>query len=142
VSGGTLRLKVITSTRVVVEADADGVTFPGALGELGILPGHAPLLTTMRIGELAYRSGGRDHHLAVQNGFVEVSLAPADGGTGGTVMVLADVAELPSEIDVDAARAAKTAAETALKSAAGKEFDRQQSLLESAITRIAVAKRS
>jgi F0F1-type ATP synthase epsilon subunit len=57
-------------------------------------------------------------------------------------MVLADVAELPSEIDVDAARAAKAAAETALKSAAGKEFDRQQSLLESAITRIAVAKRS
>ncbi|MGD1148766.1 MAG: ATP synthase F1 subunit epsilon [Thermoanaerobaculaceae bacterium] len=140
-SEGTLRLKVITPTRVVVEVEADDVTFPGALGELGILPGHAPLLTTMRIGELAYRSGGRDHYLAVQNGFVEVSAAPADGGAGGTVTVLADVAELPSEIDVDAARAEKAAAETALKSAAGKEFDRQQAMLESAITRIAVAKR-
>ncbi|MBZ5587439.1 MAG: ATP synthase F1 subunit epsilon [Acidobacteriia bacterium] len=139
-SEGRLRLKVVTPTRVVVETEADSVTVPGALGALGILPGHAPLLATVRIGELTYQIGARDHYLAVQNGFVEVAADPA-GGSGGTVTVLADVAELPSEIDVEAAAAEKTAAETALKSAAGTEFDRQQALLEGAVTRIAVAKR-
>lgn len=140
-SEGRLRLRVVTPTRVVVDTEADSVTVPGALGALGILPGHAPLLATLRIGELSYLSGAREHYVAVQNGFVEVSVAPADSRDGGTVTVLADVAELPSEIDVDAARAEKAAAEAALKNAAGKEFDRQQALLEGAITRIAVATR-
>ena len=132
-SEGRLRLRVITPTRVVVEAEADTVTFPGALGELGILPGHEALLTTMRTGELAYRSGGREHVLAVQNGFAEVA---AD-----VVTVLADVAELPSEIDLEAARSDKAAAEAALKTAGGKELDRQLARLETATTRIAVASR-
>ena len=139
-SEGRLKLKVVTPTRVVVETEADSVTVPGALGALGILPGHAPLLATMRIGELSYRSGAREHSLAVQNGFVEVSAALADGA-GGTVTVLADVAELPSEIDVDAAVAEKAAAEAALRNVAGREFDRQQARLDGAIARIAVAKR-
>ena len=132
-SEGRLRLRVITPTRVVVEADAETVTLPGALGELGILPGHAALLTTMRIGELAYRSGGHDHVLAVQNGFAEVE---AD-----VVTVLADVAELPSEIDLAAAQADKTSAEAALKTAGGKKLDRELDRLEAAVTRIAVAAR-
>jgi len=140
VSEGRLRLRVVTPTRVVVDVEADSVTVPGALGALGILPGHAPLLATLRIGELSYASGTREHYLAVQNGFVEVSSDPATG-SGTTVTVLADVAELPAEIDMDAAHAQKSAAETALKTAAGREFDRQQALLEGAVTRIAVAKR-
>ncbi len=139
-SEARLRLRVVTPSRVVVDAEADSVTVPGALGALGILPGHAPLLATLRIGELSYRAGAREHYLAVQNGFVEVA-APAEGAPGGAVTVLADVAELPSEIDVDAARTEKAAAEEALKSAAGKEFDRQQALLEGAVTRITVAQR-
>jgi F-type H+-transporting ATPase subunit epsilon len=133
VSEGRLRLRVITPTRVVVETDADTVTFPGALGELGILPGHTALLTTMRIGQLAYRSGGREHVMAVENGFAEVA---AD-----VVTVLADVAELPAEIDIEAARADKSAAEAALKTAGGKQLDRQLARLETAVTRIAVAAR-
>jgi F-type H+-transporting ATPase subunit epsilon len=141
VSEGRLRLKVVTPTRIVVEAETDSVTVPGALGALGILPGHAPLLATMRIGELSYRIGTREHYLAVENGFVEVTADPATVGSGGTVTVLADVAELPSEIDMDAANAQKARAEAALRSAAGREFDRQQALLEGAVTRIAVAKR-
>jgi len=141
VNEGRLRLTVVTPTRVVVDAEADSVTVPGALGALGILPGHAPLLATLRIGEMSYRAGTREYYLAVQNGFVEVTADPATVGSGGKVTVLADVAELPSEIDMDAARAEKSAAETALKSAAGREFDRQQALLEGAVTRIAVAKR-
>ncbi len=132
-SEGRLRLRVITPTRVVVEADADSVTFPGALGELGILPGHTALLTTMRIGELAYRSGAREHVMAVQNGFAEVA---AD-----VVTVLADVAELPAEIDLEAATADKAAAEAELRTAGGKKLDRQLARLEVAVTRIAVASR-
>ncbi len=139
-SEGRLRLRVVTPTRVVVEAEADSVTVPGALGALGILPGHAALLATLRIGELSYSSGAREHYLAVQNGFVEVSADPAAGG-GTAVTVLADVAELPSEIDMSAASADKAAAEAALRNAAGTEFDRQQAILEGAVTRIAVAKR-
>ncbi len=130
-SEGRLRLRVITPTRVVVEDDTDSVTLPGALGELGILPGHTALLTTLRIGELAYRSGGRERFLAVQNGFAEVG---ADH-----VTVLADVAELPSEIDLEAARAAMATAEAALKTTGGEELDRQLAILKTATTRIAVA---
>ncbi|HVN74937.1 MAG TPA: ATP synthase F1 subunit epsilon [Thermoanaerobaculaceae bacterium] len=140
-SGDRLRLKVVTPTRVVVDSEADSVTVPAALGALGILPGHAPLLAALRIGELSYHTGTREHYMAVQNGFVEVTSDPASDGGGGTVTVLADVAELPSEIDMDAAKAEKASAEAALKSAAGKEFDRHQAMLEGAVTRIAVAKR-
>jgi len=141
VSEGRLRLRVVTPTRVVVDTEADSVTVPAALGALGILPGHAPLLATLRIGELSYSSGTREHYLAVQNGFVEVTADSGAPGGGGVVTVLADVAELPSEIDTDAAHAQKTAAEAALKSAGGRDFDREQALLEGAVTRIAVAKR-
>ena len=132
-SDGRLYVKVITPTRVVVEGDADTVTLPGPLGTLGILPGHAALLTTLRVGELAYRAGGRDHVLAVQDGFAEVA--------DDVVTVLADRAELPSEIDVDAARADRAAAEAALKTAGGKALDRQLAKLQLATVRLAVAAR-
>ncbi len=132
-SEGRLRLRVITPTRVVVEAGADTVTLPGPLGELGILPGHAALLTTLRVGELAYRSGGRDHVLAVQNGFAEVA--------DDVVTVLADLAELPAEIDVDAAKTDQAAAEGMLKTAGGKALDRQLAKLQLATVRLAVAAR-
>ena len=130
---GRLRLKVVTPVRVVVDTEVDEATLPGVVGALGILPGHAPLLTALGIGELSYRIGTRDQYLAVQRGFVEVA---AD-----VVTVLADVAELPSEIDVEAARAEKQAAEAAMRSAAGKEFDHQRAHLEAAVTRISVATR-
>jgi F-type H+-transporting ATPase subunit epsilon len=133
VSGPRLHLKVVTPVRVVVEADADEVTLPGALGALGILPGHAPLLVTLGIGELSYRTATREHYIAVQRGFAEVA---AD-----VVTVLADVAELPGEIDVEAAREEKRAAEAALRSAAGEEFEHQRAHLEAAVTRITVAGR-
>ena len=132
-SDGRLYVKVITPARVGVEGDADTVTLPGPLGTLGILPGHAALLTTLRVGELAYRAGGRDHVLAVQDGFAEVA--------DDVVTVLADRAELPSEIDVDAARADRAAAEAALKTAGGKALDRQLAKLQLATVRLAVAAR-
>jgi len=130
---GRLRLKVVTPLRVVVDTEVDEVTLPGVVGALGILPGHAPLLAALGIGELSYRLATRDHYLAVQRGFAEVA---AD-----VVTVLADVAELPAEIDVEAARAEKQAAEAAMRSAAGKEFEHQRAHLEAAVTRITVAAR-
>jgi F-type H+-transporting ATPase subunit epsilon len=133
VSEARLQLKVITPTRVVVDAEVEGVTLPGALGALGILPGHAPLLAALRIGELTYRAGGREHHLAIHMGFAEV--------TANEVMVLADIAELPEEIDVALARAEKAAAEEAMKSATSEEFDARRARLEGAITRITVGVR-
>ena len=132
-SGARMRLKVVTPVRVVVDTEADEVTLPAPLGALGVLPGHAPLLASLAIGELSYRTASREHFIAVQRGFVEV--------TADTVTVLADVAELPAEIDVEAAREEKAAAEAALRSAAGDEFEHQRAHLEAAITRIAVASR-
>jgi len=130
---GKLHLKVVTPTRVAVDASCDEVTMPGVVGALGILPGHTPLLTQLRIGELAYRQGIREHYLAIQWGFAEVA--------NDQVTVLAEVAELPEEIDVEAARAEKKAAEDALRTAAGEEFEHQRAHLEAAVTRIAVATR-
>jgi F-type H+-transporting ATPase subunit epsilon len=128
---GKLRLKVVTPVRTVVEAEVDEVTLPGALGALGILPGHAPLLASLRIGELSYRQGMRERWLALQWGFTEVA--------GDVVTVLAEVAERPEEIDVQAAEADRRAAEAALKVAAGPEFEHQRAKVEAAVTRIIVA---
>ena len=132
-SEGKLHLKVITPTRVVVDAEVDTVTLPGALGALGILPGHAPLLASLRIGELSYRAGNREHYLAIHMGFAEIN---AD-----TVTVLADIAELPAEIDVALARAEKAVAEEAMKGGTSADLDTSRAGLEGAITRIAVGSR-
>jgi F-type H+-transporting ATPase subunit epsilon len=131
--GGKLHLKVVTPTRVAVDAMCDEVTLPGVVGALGILPGHTPLLTQLRIGELSYHQGIRERYLAIQWGFAEIA--------NDQVTVLAEVAELPEEIDVEAAKAAKAAAEVALKGATGEDFEQQRAQLEAAVTRIAVATR-
>jgi F-type H+-transporting ATPase subunit epsilon len=128
-----LHLKVVTPTRVVVDAPCDEVALPGAIGEIGILPGHTPLLTQLRIGEMSYRKGMREHYLALQWGFAEIA--------NDQVTVLAEVAELPEEIDVEAARRQKASAESALKAASGEEFEQQRAHLEAAVTRITVAAR-
>jgi F-type H+-transporting ATPase subunit epsilon len=122
-----LHLKVVTPSRVAVDVVCDQVTLPGALGAPGILPGHTPLLTQLRIGELWYTQGMREHYLALQWGFGEV----ASDEKSTRVTVLAEVAELPE----------KVAAEAALKSATGEEFDHQRAHLEAAVTRSTVASR-
>jgi F-type H+-transporting ATPase subunit epsilon len=126
-----LHLRVVTPVRVLVDAAVDGVTVPGALGALGILPGHSPLLGSLGIGELTYRQGNDVHTLAIFRGFLEVA--------GSGVTVLADAAELPGEIDVAAAKAALIAAEDALRTAAGDEQTTAREQLEAATVRLAVA---
>ena len=80
-----LTLEVATPTRLVVTAEVDEVVIPGSQGYFGVLPGHAPLLATLGIGELTYRIGRDEHHLAVSGGFAEVR--------NDKVIILADTAE-------------------------------------------------
>jgi F-type H+-transporting ATPase subunit epsilon len=93
-----LRLEVATPTRLVVSGEADEVVVPGTEGAFGVLPGHAPLLSLVGIGEVMYRTGREEHHLAVSGGFAEVG--------PDHVTILAETAERPEEVDLARARAA------------------------------------
>ena len=106
----TLELEIVTPDKLLVRERVDGVQIPGKTGELGILPGHAPLITTLTIGEISYRQGTNTHYLAVAWGFAEV--------LPQKVTILADTAERAEEIDVKRAQEAKARAEEALKRAA------------------------
>lgn len=101
-----LHLEVVTPERSVVHADASEVQLPGSDGYIGVLPGHAPLLTEAGFGELSYRTGSGTDYIALIGGFAEVL---PDG-----VIVLAESAERPEEINVDRARAEKQEAEKTL----------------------------
>ena len=103
-----IRCEVVTAERMVFSDDVDMVLAPGTEGQLGILPDHAPLITTLDVGELIIRrQGEEDIHVAVGGGFMEVH---SDG-----VTILADTAERAEEIDVERAEAARQRAETLLQ---------------------------
>src|SRR5437667_2280854 len=101
-----LTLEVATPSRFVIGEQVDEVVVPGIEGYFGVLPGHAPLLSTLGIGELTYRSGRDEHYLAVAGGFAEVR--------NDKVIVLADSAERPEEIDRERAARARERAERRL----------------------------
>jgi F-type H+-transporting ATPase subunit epsilon len=103
----TLELEIVTPDKLLVKEPADEVQIPGEAGDLGVLPGHAPLITELTIGEIAYRHGAKTSHLAVAWGFAEV--------LPDKVTILAQTAERASEIDVPRAQTAKARAEEALK---------------------------
>lgn len=128
-----LRLELVTPYKQVLSEEVDEVTAPGAIGEFGLLPGHTPLLTTLKIGELSYRQGGALLHVAVNWGYVEVE--------DDKVTVLVETAEPADEIDLARAKAALGRAEEALKalSPEDKDFLIMQSALERAMIRIQVA---
>ena len=109
-----LTLEIVTPERPLVHETVDEVTLPGVEGELGILPGHTPLLTVLKGGVLSYRAGDARHFVAIAHGFAE---ALAD-----RVTVLAQVAERAEEIDVAKARAAQERAEQRL-AAGGPQTD-------------------
>ena len=104
-----LRLQVVTAERVTFDDDVDVVVAPGSLGELGILPMHAALLTTLAPGPLRIRQGPEEIVLALAGGFLEVR--------DNRVIVLAEAAERADEIDTARAEAARQRALTALKEA-------------------------
>ena len=102
-----IHLDIVTPDRLVAHDAVTAVTIPGKNGYLGILPGHAPLLTELASGALDYTSGGAKHTLCVNWGFAEV--------LGDRVIVLANSAERAEEIDVKRAETAKNRAEERLK---------------------------
>ncbi len=131
---GRLSLIVLTPVRQVVSAEVDAVFLPGYGGELGILPGHTPLLALLGIGELCYTLGARDHYLVISGGFAEVA--------DDRVLVQADMAEMPEEIDLEHAMAEKKEAEALLKTTFGKPLVAAQARLARAHVRIKVAERN
>ena len=110
-----IQLEVITPERRLLSETVDTVTVPGLDGELGILPGHTPLISQLQTGVLSYTQGGVTRRLVVSGGFVEVS--------GDRVSVLADLAEQPEEINASEARGEREQAERALSTFSGSEED-------------------
>ena len=125
-----LRLTVVTPERSLVSATVDEVSLPGEEGYLGVLPGHTPLLTSLRIGEIKYKMGSTAKYLFVSWGFAEI--------LPDRVTVLADVAETPEDIDVEAAAEARDQAEKKLKQLDA-DFRLTQTALEQALGRMQVA---
>ena len=124
---------MVTPYKQVLAIDVDEVTAPGTLVELGILPGHTPLLTTLKIGELTYRQGTETFHVAVNWGYVEVE--------NDKVTVLVETAEPADQIDLARAKEALSRAETAIKALTPEdvEFVQMEASLERALIRIQVA---
>jgi F-type H+-transporting ATPase subunit epsilon len=102
-----MKLEIITPYMKVVDAEVDEVTATGTLGEFGVLPGHAPFLTSLRIGELCYKSNGVAVCMALNWGYFEIK--------DDTIIVLVETAERSDEIDMERAKAALGRAEEALK---------------------------
>ena len=121
--------------RLVVAELVDEVVAPGIEGYFGVLPGHAPFLTTLGIGELTYRQGRDERHLAIAGGFAEVR--------NDKVIILADTAEAPEDIDRARAERARDRAETRLSGRTQEEIDyvRASAALAKALTRLQVAGR-
>jgi F-type H+-transporting ATPase subunit epsilon len=127
-----LTLEVVTPERQVIQETVSEVQLPGLQGYLGILPGHAPLITELGVGELSYRKGGDTFYATAIRGFAEV--------LPDRVIVLAEIAERAEEIDVDRARAALERAERRLaKPEADINWDRATLGLQRALIRLQVA---
>ncbi len=130
-----IRLDIVTAERSVYAEDVDMVIAPGVEGQLGILPHHAPLMTTLQAGELRVKKGGEEVSLAISGGFLEVR--------PDRVVVLADTAERAGEIDMARAEEAKRRAQEQLaaRQAPGIDETRAEASLHRALARIKVAEK-
>jgi F-type H+-transporting ATPase subunit epsilon len=130
----TLKLEIVTAEHKVFSDEVDIVIAPGRDGELGILPQHAALMTTLSSGELIARKSGEEYLLAISGGFLEVR--------DDRVIVLADTAERAEEIDLTRAEAAKKRAQEELThSSSHLDAARAEAALHRAMARIQVADR-
>jgi F-type H+-transporting ATPase subunit epsilon len=128
----TFKLEIVTPEKKVVETAAEEVQIPGKNGYLGVLPGHAPLITELAVGEIIYCENKSEFRLAVAWGFAEV--------LPDKVTILAESAERPSEINVERARKAKERAEQRLTSGdTNVDVDRALDSLHRAESRLDVA---
>ena len=130
-----LTLEVATPTRLVVAETVDEIVAPGSQGYFGVLPGHAAFLTTLGVGELMYRIGRDEHYLAMAGGFAEVR--------NDKVIILADSAERPDEIDRPRAEGARDRAERRLagRSESDVDYARAMAALARATARLQTAAR-
>jgi F-type H+-transporting ATPase subunit epsilon len=129
----TFQLEIVTPAKLVVKEAAEEAQIPGSSGYLGILPGHAPLITELGVGVITYKASGATHTLSVAWGFAEV--------LPDKVTILAEAAERPQEIDVERAQKSKDRAEERLKSNDPKiDYTRAEDALQRAETRLNVAK--
>jgi F-type H+-transporting ATPase subunit epsilon len=128
-----LKVELVTPYKKVLSEEVDEITATGALGEFGVLPGHAPFLTSLKIGELAYKKDGALFHMALNWGYFEVE--------NDKVTVLVETAERADEIDLERAKAALGRAELELKALTpeDKNFRVQEAALERALIRVQVA---
>jgi F-type H+-transporting ATPase subunit epsilon len=134
----SIELIIVTPERQLLRETVVEVTLPGADGQLGILPGHAPLITELGVGELTYqaKNSGASQPMAILSGFAEV--------LGDRVTVLAEMAERPEEIDVSRAEAAKKRAEERLAAASSDpniDWARAAIALQRSLIRIQVARK-
>ena len=135
-----LTLEIVTPDRALLREEVDEVVVPGSQGEFGVLPGHTPLLSMLKIGELWYRQGQEKHYLAIAFGFVEV--------LPERVTVLAQVGERAQEIDVQRAERAKQRAEQRLAQAQPQltqidfDIERARIALMKSLLRLQVASRA
>jgi F-type H+-transporting ATPase subunit epsilon len=128
----TFQLEVVTPEKILVRDTAEEIQIPGKDGFLGVLPGHAPLITELAIGEISYKRGGETHRLSVAWGFAEV--------LPDRVTILAETAEKASEINVQRAEVAKTQAAQALANPAPDlNYAEAENALKRAETRLEVA---
>ncbi|MGB9716116.1 MAG: F0F1 ATP synthase subunit epsilon [Thermodesulfovibrionales bacterium] len=128
-----LRLEIVTPDGLIFNGEVDEVTASGSEGEFGVLPGHAPFLTTLKIGMLTARKGNEVMYFFVNSGYAEVG--------PDKVVVLADSAERAEDIDVERAKAAMKRAEERLKKREEIDFARAESALERATMRIQIAEK-
>ena len=117
-----LKLEIVTPERRVLDTEVEAVTVPTASGEAGILSNHSPLVSELKPGVLSYTVRGSVDKLAIAGGFVEVS--------GNKVSVLTDFAETAAEVNFEAARADREAAERELAAASSNTVEANQPLTE------------
>ena len=130
-----LQLEIVTPERLAFSDTVDAVQLPGAEGEMGVLPHHAPLLATLGVGELRIRKGGEEELFAIAGGFVQVR--------PDKVVVMAETADMASEIDLEKAQEARREAERALEAGDRDAVDMvaARAALQQALLRIRVAER-
>ncbi len=114
-----LLLEIVTPERLAYQDEVDAVFCPGVEGELGVLPHHAPLLSTLGVGELRIRKGAQDEFFAIAGGFVQVR--------PDKVVIMAELADLSSEIDLEAAEEARNEAQRAIQQGFEEPADLAQS---------------
>jgi F-type H+-transporting ATPase subunit epsilon len=130
-----IQLEIVTPEKLAYEGEVDSVQLPGSEGELGVLPHHAPLISTLGAGELRLRKGAEDEYFAIVGGFLQV--------LPDKVVVMAETADMASEIDLEKAQEARRQAEQALESGyvEGADLAAARASLQAALLRIRVAER-